>query len=79
MLRPKLKVFIYLIHQSVKPPLTPPWEATLYTHNYRNFANLINYPLQRGGNKISSFPPLQGGIKGVFEICVYRVALGRGD
>jgi hypothetical protein len=24
----------------------------------------LTLPLQRGGNKISSFPPLQGGIKG---------------
>jgi hypothetical protein len=35
----------------------------------KKFSNLINYhtlslPLQRGGNKISSFPALQGGIKG---------------
>jgi hypothetical protein len=29
-------------------------------------------PLERGGNKISSLPPLQGGIKGGFEICGYK-------
>ncbi len=31
-------------------------------------------PLQRRGNKISSLPPLQGGIKGGYETCVYSVA-----
>jgi hypothetical protein len=35
----------------------------------KEISNLMNYPslalpLQRGENKISSFPPLQGGIKG---------------
>ena len=34
------------------------WEATLYTHNYRNFANLINYPslthpLQKGDRSLN--------------------------
>ena len=44
--------------------------------------NLINYPsltlpLQRGGNKISSLPPLQGGIKGGnSDLCVQGSSLG---
>ncbi len=31
-------------------------------------------PLLRRGDKISSLPPLQGGIKGGYETCVYSVA-----
>ncbi len=37
----------------------------------------LTLPLQRGGNKISGLPPLQGGIKGVSPTCVYTVALQR--
>jgi hypothetical protein len=59
-------------------PPCPLEKATVYTQ-LQGFENLTNFPsltlpLQRGGTKISSFPPLQGGIKGGIETCVYKVA-----
>ena len=79
--------FIKSLPLAMNPPLVSPCMAirnrdrglfstrqnTLQNPSKCNHNPSLALPLQRRGNKISNFPPLQGGIKGGFETYVYTV------
>ncbi|MEH1813618.1 MAG: precorrin-3B synthase [Nostoc sp.] len=53
---------------------------TVYSSEFKpKFYPSLTLPLERGGNCISSFPPIHRGIKGGNSTCMYTVDQGKGE
>ncbi|MEH2173018.1 precorrin-3B synthase [Nostoc sp.] len=68
-----------LLPQQGKLQCTHKSETVHSSEFKRKFYPSLTLPLERGGNCISSFPPLQGGIKGGNSTCMYTVDQGKGE